>query len=91
MGRTVPSFRQALERELERLQRLAQGSVDPKKRAMLLELLKRARDLENEYAVEAGDPNEEVLLSMLLYIFTSMKETGERDGKDERSRLDTGC
>jgi hypothetical protein len=83
MGRTVPSFRQALERELERLQRMAEGSVDPKKRTLLLDLLKRARDLENEYAVEAGDPNEEVLLSMLLYVFSSMKEAEQRSGKNE--------
>jgi hypothetical protein len=91
MGRTVPSFRQALERELDRLQRLAEGSVDPRKKAMLLELLKRARDLENEYAVEAGDPNEEMLLSMLLYVFSSVKEAEGRGGKDEGSGLDTGC
>lgn len=78
VGRTVPSFRQLLEQEVERLQRLADGSTDPGRRRALTDLLGHARDLENEYASAGGDPTEEILLALLLHTYTASR-TGKRE------------
>lgn len=81
MGRSVPSFRQQLDRETERLRRLAEGSADPRRKALLLELLEHARDLENEFAVSGGDAAEEVLFSLLLHLFARERNSLERTGR----------
>ncbi len=90
MGRTIPSFRQGLDREIERLERLAEGSADPMRRRSLKELLAHARDLENEYAMETGDPGEEILLSLLLYLFLRSGGGAPAEGPDGLRRLDPG-
>ena len=89
MGRTIPSFRQGLDREIERLERLAEGSADPVRRRWLKELLAHARDLENEYAMEAGDPGEEILLSLLLYLFSRGGSRAPGEPSDGLRGMDT--
>ncbi len=90
MGRTIPSFRQGLDREIERLERLAEGSADPVRRRSLKALLAHARDLENEYAMETGDPGEEILLSLLLYLFLRSGGGAPAEGPDGLRRVDPG-
>ncbi|MCL4323862.1 MAG: hypothetical protein M1144_00100 [Candidatus Thermoplasmatota archaeon] len=90
MGRTIPSFRQGLDVEIVRLERLAEGSADPRKRERLQRLLAHARDLENEYALERRGPGEEILLSLLLYLFSETEGTRRQEGPDALRRMDPG-
>ncbi|MEM0120345.1 MAG: hypothetical protein QW514_07870 [Thermoprotei archaeon] len=76
MGRTNPSFRSVLDFYVERLRRLVGRVGDEELRGCLLELLEHAHDLENEFALGVGSPEEEVFLSLILYVFREARRVG---------------
>ncbi len=73
MGRTVPSFRATLDGHVERLRTIGSHIVDPELRADFEELLEHSHDLENVFAEFMGSPQEEVVLSLLLYVYHTLK------------------
>jgi len=73
LGRTVPSYRSVLDDYVGGLRRAARRVSDPDVRRDLEELLDHAHDLENAFAQELGSPEEEVLLSLTLYLLREVK------------------
>jgi len=70
MGRTVPSFRSALDEYVERLKRVAMRVQNEHTKKALEELLSHVHDLENEFVAIGGTPEEEVFLSLVLFVYS---------------------
>ena len=68
MGRTIPSLTQAIREETERLRRAAERVRDRKLREKLLKALEHSRDLQDAFYDEIADPQEIVLLTLILYM-----------------------
>ena len=68
MGRTIPSLTQAIREETERLRRVAERVRDHKLREKLLRALDHTRDLQDAFYDEIADPQEVVLLTLILYM-----------------------
>lgn len=68
MGRTIPSLTHAIREETERLKRVAERVRDPKLREKLLKALDHSRELQDAFYDEIADPQEIVLLTLILYM-----------------------
>ncbi len=68
VGRTIPSLTQAIREETERLRRVAERIRDQKLREKLLKALEHSRELQDAFYDELADPQEIVLLTLILYM-----------------------
>ncbi|BCU71470.1 DNA polymerase II [Stygiolobus caldivivus] len=68
MGRTLPSLTTAIREETERLRRVAERVKDEKLRRKLLSALEHTRELQDAFYDEVADPEEIVLLTIILYL-----------------------
>jgi len=68
MGRTLPSLTQAIKEETERLRRVAERVRDERLREKLLKALDHTRELQDAFYDEIADPQEIVLLTLILYM-----------------------
>jgi nitrogen-specific signal transduction histidine kinase len=68
MGRTLPSLTQAIKEETERLRRVAERVRDERLREKLLKALHHTRELQDAFYDEIADPQEIVLLTLILYM-----------------------
>ncbi|BCU66628.1 hypothetical protein HS7_00650 [Sulfolobales archaeon HS-7] len=74
MGRTIPSLTDAIREEQSRLIRVAMKIRDERLRAKLIQGIESSRLLQDAFYDEIADPQEIVLLSIIL----SMCDCGDR-------------
>ncbi len=65
MGRTQPPFTSSIDREVEKLIRLANRLGYPEFKEVVLEAVGRVREFQNALYDEVSDPQEVVLLALI--------------------------
>lgn len=74
MGRTVPSFRQLLEAEIERLRQIGKLLSDPWDRRLFADMLEHGRSLENQFLADPSPPFEVICLSMIFDLYKMIED-----------------
>lgn len=83
MGRSAPTLRVAVRREIERLKGVAKAERDPKMRKALEEIIRVGERLLDAYSLDPpADAMEVVLLSALAVLFSRCLGEGEDRSSD---------
>jgi len=75
MGRSAPTLRMALRREIERIERIARVERDPHTKKALKELITSANRLLDAYSVDPpADAREVLMMSAIVELFVRLEE-----------------
>lgn len=87
MGRSAPTLRTAMRREIERLSRLARAEKDPEMRKALEELIGSGEGMLDAYFFDPpSDPMEIVLMSALVELFRRVSHLEKRKERSNGQR-----
>ena len=84
MGRSAPTLRMALRREIERIERIARAERDPHTKKALKELIASAERLLDAYSADPPtDVREVLIMSAVVELFVRLGELESKLSRDK--------